>query len=106
MKRTKNYDYDVAISYASEDREYAEALAETLRQHNLNVFYDHYEKSTLWGENLYTYLSNVYENKARFCVMFLSQHYAAKLWTNRERKAAQARAFRENEEYINPIPQK
>ncbi len=35
--------------------------------------------------------------------MFLSRNYAAKLWTNHEREAAQARAFRENEEYILPI---
>jgi len=35
--------------------------------------------------------------------MFLSKDYAAKLWTNHEREAAQARAFRGNEEYILPI---
>jgi len=35
--------------------------------------------------------------------MFLSQHYASKLWTNHEREAAQARAFRENKEYILPV---
>src|SRR6266566_5558925 len=64
---------------------------------------DKYEKATLWGKNLYTYLSDVYQNKARYCVMFLSRNYAAKLWTNHEREAAQARAFRENEEYILPI---
>ena len=69
----------------------------------LNVFYDKYEKSTLWGKNLYTYLSDVYQHKARYCVVFLSQHYAAKLWTNHEREAAQARAFSENEEYILPV---
>ncbi len=99
----KKYDFDVALSFAGEDRELADALAEILRQRGLKVFYDKYEKSTLWGKNLYTYLSDVYQEKARYCVMFLSQHYAAKLWTNYEREAAQARAFRENEEYILPV---
>jgi hypothetical protein len=99
----KQYTYDVALSYSGEDRNYADALAEALRHRKLNVFYDKYEKSTLWGKNLYTYLSDVYQNKARYCVMFLSQHYAAKLWTNHEREAAQARAFSENEEYILPV---
>ena len=98
-----DYLYDVALSYAGEDRDYADALAETLRHRGLNVFYDKYEKSTLWGKNLYTYLSDVYQNRARYCVMFLSQHYASKLWTNHEREAAQARAFSENEEYILPV---
>ncbi len=103
MKTAKHYEFDVAISFAGEDREYAEALAETLRYHQLNVFYDNFEKPTLWGKNLYSFLSDVYENKAHYCVMFLSQHYAAKLWTNHERQAAQARAFKEIEEYILPI---
>ena len=41
--------------------------------------------------------------RARYCVMFLSEHYARKLWTNHERQSAQARAFEENEEYILPV---
>lgn len=35
--------------------------------------------------------------------MLLSQHYSKKLWTSHERKAAQARAFSENREYILPL---
>ena len=35
--------------------------------------------------------------------MFISRHYATKLWTNHEREAAQARAFLEHEEYILPV---
>ena len=35
--------------------------------------------------------------------MLLSRHYESKLWTSLERKSAQARAFRENREYILPI---
>lgn len=98
-----SYDYDVALSFAGEDREYAETLAHTLKERGVQVFYDRYEKTTLWGKNLYDHLSNLYQNKARYCVMFLSKHYAAKLWTNHERQAAQARAFKEHEEYILPI---
>jgi hypothetical protein len=103
MNIAKHYSYDVALSFAGEDRSYADALAEELRHRGLSVFYDTYEKSTLWGKNLYSYLSDVYQNKAHYCVMFLSRHYAVKLWTNHEREAAQARAFEENEEYILPI---
>src|SRR5260370_20126628 len=53
----KYYIYDVALSFAGEDRNYANALAEALRHRQLNVFYDEYEKTPLWGKNLYTYLS-------------------------------------------------
>ena len=100
---SKQYPYDVALSYAGEDHDFADALASTLQSRGVIVFYDKHEKATLWGKNLYTYLSDLYQHKARFCVTFLSQHYANKLWTNHEREAAQARAFHEHEEYILPI---
>jgi TIR domain len=95
--------YDVVLSFAGEDRKYAEELAEALVKREITVFYDGYEKAKLWGKNLYNYLSDIYQNQARYCVMFLSEHYAEKVWTNHEREAAQARAFKENMEYILPV---
>lgn len=95
--------YDVALSFAGEDRACAEAVAEALRRRGVSVFYDRYEKATLWGKDLYTYLSDLYQNQARYCVMFVSRHYAEKLWTNHERRAAQARAISEHNEYILPV---
>src|SRR5437868_3074585 len=103
QKGETQYAYDVALSYAGEDRKYAEELADILKQRDVKVFYDKYEKSTLWGQNLYSYLSDLYQNRARYCVLFLSQHYAEKVWTTREREAAQARALKEQEAYILPI---
>jgi len=95
--------YDVALSFAGEDRSYAKALAEALKSRNISVFYDEYEMASLWGKDLYTYLSDLYQNQALYCVMFISKYYASKLWTNHERKSAQARAFKESSEYILPI---
>jgi hypothetical protein len=86
--------YDVVLSFAGEDRSHAERLAEELRKKGVKVFYDKYEQAILWGKDLYAYLSDIYQNKAKFCVMFCSRHYAEKLWTNHERQAAQARAIR------------
>jgi hypothetical protein len=91
MKPNKRY--DVAISFAGEDRKHAEVLANALKRRSVAVFYDRYEKATLWGTNLYTHLSDLYQNQARYCVMLLSQHYAKKMWTKHELEAAQARAF-------------
>jgi hypothetical protein len=102
-KKNRSSGYEIALSFAGEDRIYANALADALRSRGVKVFYDQYEKATLWGKNLYDYLSDLYQNKAHYCVMFLSQHYASKMWTNQERQAAQARAFKEHEEYILPV---
>jgi hypothetical protein len=42
----------------------------------------------------------VYKNKARFCLVLVTVHYKAKLWTKHELRAAQARAFSESRECI------
>ena len=96
-------EYDVALSFAGEDRKHAEELADLLNTKGYSCFYDENELATLWGKNLYDYLSLVYKDRARYCVMFLSKHYEQKLWTNHERQNAQARAFKENREYILPV---
>jgi len=95
--------YDVALSFAGEDRQYAEELATLLKKNSIEVFYDVFEQAKLWGKDLYEYLSQIYSQDAEFCIMFLSKHYASKAWTTHERKSAQERAFKENKEYILPI---
>ncbi len=102
-EETTQYDYDVALSFAGEDRKYVERVAEILHELGAKVFYDKYEEADLWGKDLYTHLDNVYQKKSKFCVMFISNSYKEKLWTNHERESAQARAFTEKREYILPV---
>ncbi|MBU3129005.1 toll/interleukin-1 receptor domain-containing protein [Clostridium tagluense] len=96
------FDYDVALSFAGEDREYVDKVAEILNAIGLKVFYDKHEQVGLWGKNLYVHLDTIYQNSAQYCVMFISKYYKEKLWTNHEREIAQARSFAQNEEYILP----
>lgn len=96
-------EYDVALSFAGEDRAFAENLAQLLAAKRVRVFYDKYEQANLWGKDLYQHLQAIYRDKARFCVVFLSEAYARKLWTKHELRQAQARAFEENTEYILPL---
>lgn len=95
--------YDVALSFAGEDREYVEQVAGYLQRARVKVFYDRYEQVDLWGKDLYEHLNDLYKNQARFTVMFISRYYAEKLWTRHERKSAQERAFHESAEYILPV---
>lgn len=97
------YDYDVTLSFAGEDRGYVEQVAAALNALGIRVFYDRFEQVDLWGKDLYTHLDAVYRKRARYCVIFVSRHYAEKLWPNHERRSAQARAFEEKSEYILPI---
>jgi hypothetical protein len=97
-----NFEFDVALSFAGEDRPYVEQVAQILRNGGLRVFYDEFHEAELWGKDLYVYLRDVYQTRAKYTVMFVSAPYAAKRWPNHERESAQARALEENREYILP----
>src|SRR5205085_1301981 len=99
---TPNEEYEVALSFAGEDRLYVDQVASSLKGMGVHVFYDKYEQANLWGKDLYAHLQDVYSHRSRYIVMFLSKHYKEKLWTNHERQSAQARAFKEKREFILP----
>jgi len=94
--------YDVALSFASENRAYVERVATVLRARGVSVFYDRHEQAALWGKDLYVYLADIYERQAHFAIIFISAAYVAKLWTSHERRSAQARAFADRQEYVLP----
>ena len=97
------FDFDVALSYAGEDRQYVGRVALELRESGVRLFYDEFERVALWGADLIAYLDDVYRNKSRFVVVFASKHYAAKMWTSHERRSAQARALLDKEIYLLPV---
>jgi len=101
--RFNHYEYDIAVSFAGEDRKIVEKYCNQLSFHGLKVFYDEFKKADLWGTNLYDKLDEIYRTKALACVIFISKYYAVKVWTNHERQSAQARAILENKEYILPV---
>lgn len=102
MKKCLDLEYDVVLSFAGEDRKYVEKVASFLKKSGIKLFYDNYEDVNLWGKDLYQHLDNVYQNKGKYAVVFISDAYAKKLWTSHELKSAQARAFADSEEYILP----
>lgn len=90
------YQFDFAISFADEDRKYAERLAKRFKNlYKFRVFYDYFEQANLVGEYLTEYLIDIYKNKARYCIVILSKNYEKKRYTRHEWRAAQERAFNE-----------
>jgi hypothetical protein len=96
-------EYDVCLSFAGEQRPYVSEVAAALLSFGIRVFYDEYEKAALWGRDLYEHLDWVYRKAARYCLVFISSDYAAKVWTTHERRSAQARALQESREYVLPV---
>lgn len=96
------FEYDVALSFAGEDRKYVEEVAKVLKASGVRVFYDKFEETNLWGKDLSLHLDFIYRKSAKYCVLFISQHYKKKIWTNYEMRTVFARAIESNSEYILP----
>lgn len=97
------YKYDVAFSFAGEDREYVEEVASILKNKGVKIFYDKFEEVDLWGKDLGVHFEYVYNRSARYCVPFMSESYKKKMWTKYEIRNAISRAINSNEEYILPV---
>lgn len=105
LQRRKEADreYDVALSYASENREYVEKVAKILDRTGVSVFYDRFEIVSLWGKDLAEHLHHIYSAGSHFVVMFASRHYAKKAWPSRERQSALSRHFKGEKDRILPV---
>ena len=95
--------YDVALSFAGEQREYVRSVAAALKPEGVTYFFDEERRVELWGRNLVDELDSVYRAQARFVVMFISAAYVSKVWTNVERQSAQARAIETDDPYVLPV---
>lgn len=95
--------YEVALSFAGEQRAYVEDVARTLQSRAISVFYDNFETVRLWGKHLPEELQRVYEHGASMVVMFISAEYVEKAWPRHERRAMLSRAVRESNEYVLPV---
>ncbi len=99
----KIYKYDIALSFAGEDREIVEEVAQWLSFLGLVVFYDSWERANLVGVDLYQHFADLYEKQTRATVIFISKNYVDKLWPRHELRFAQARSFVSDKPYIIPV---
>ncbi|MEV6244461.1 TIR domain-containing protein [Lentzea sp. NPDC051838] len=97
------YEFDVAPSFAEEDRDRVLPIVELLKQQNVKVYYDEDQVVARWGLNLLEHIAETLTHKVRYVLMFASQHYVEASWARLERQTAQARALAQQNEYVLPI---
>jgi hypothetical protein len=96
-------EFDVALSFAGEDRDFVAQVADCLKNEGVSVFYDKSEEITLWGKDLAVALDDIYRKRTRYVVIFISAAYAKKAWTTFEKGSALAGAIaRVGEDFILP----
>ncbi|MDQ3129856.1 MAG: TIR domain-containing protein [Acidobacteriota bacterium] len=96
--------YDVALSFAGEDRDFVSGVYEELQREGISVFYDFDEEIAidLWGEELIETLDEIYRKRSKCVVIFVSESYSKKMWTKLERRSALAKALEEKKVYVLP----
>ena len=97
------FEYDMAISFAGEDRVIAEDLAEALSNKGVEVFYDKSFKIALLGRELADVFRGIYASKSRFAVVLISRNYLGKNWTNFEFSIIREQAKKRKSEFILPV---
>lgn len=95
--------FQVALSFAGEQREYVEEVARCLVAKGIAVFYDLFEAKSLWGNDIIDYLQTVFSDRSDFVVIFVSKEYVDKPWTNHERKATLSQMIQKKSEYVLPV---
>jgi len=95
--------YDLAFSFAGEDRDYVEKVKNECEKLGLNVYYDKDRKIDQWGKSFIQEQRKVYSGyKTKHFVPFISEHYFSKPIPTDEFKAALMESIKRNQ-YILPI---
>ena len=95
--------YQVALSFAGEQRPYVEEVARNLQTRSISVFYDGFESVGLWGTNGAEAFHDVFARRSAYVVIFISSEYATKAWPRHERRSAIGRMIQEDREYVLPV---
>jgi hypothetical protein len=83
--------FDVVLSFASEEQDQPQELLDILSQRGYRVFHYRYREPNLVGNRLSQALPDIYAYRSRFCIVFYSRAYAAKRYTLMELRAAKRR---------------
>jgi hypothetical protein len=98
------FQYDVAISYASEDEKYVIAIEDEIRKNGINRYFRYKnEQSKLWGKDLSSFLSETFGKKSKYVLILLSESYVRKKWTDVEFEYAVKEAEKRDREFILPV---
>jgi hypothetical protein len=87
-----DFEFDIAVSFAGENRSLVNFVVEMWRDLDISVFYDrHYEDNylgMLWSERF----EEIFRKKSRIVVAFLDNHHKNKVWPTFERDCFVSRA--------------
>lgn len=96
-------EYDIAVSFAAEQRAYVAETVAQAKSLGLRVFYDRDMAFEWWGRNFITEQRKVFARGALFFVPFLSTEYLARPVPRDEFSHAMIKATEQGDHYILPV---
>jgi hypothetical protein len=97
---SKEYEYEIALSFAGENRELAKHLAEQLEILDARVFYDEYFEANFLGKAWSSEFKRIFSDASRLVVCLLDKCHLNKIWPTFEREYFTPRVV---EESVIPI---
>jgi hypothetical protein len=99
-----HYTYDIAVSFAGEQRAYVEHFVHACKRLGIRVLYDRDLSVDLWGKNLvFEFRRHFGGADVRFVVPFISVEFLAKPYPMDEFAAAVEQSLRRPEAHILPV---
>jgi hypothetical protein len=83
---SKDFEYDIAISFAGENRDLARYLADTFTDLDVSVFFDEYFENNFLGRAWGTEFKRIFTSACRFVAVLLDEHHLKKIWPTFERE--------------------
>ena len=81
FNRKSEQQYEVALSFAGEKREFAKAIFNMLVENEVSVFYDNDASSEMLGKDLKEYFEPIYKSDAKYVIVLMDEFYSNKVWT-------------------------
>jgi len=99
----QNKTYDIAVSFAGEQRNYVEQTVRECDELDLKVFYDRDMSNEWWRKKFIREQSKFYGSRTPYFVPFISTEYLAKPIPMDEFSAAMMTAVRQGDGYVLPV---
>lgn len=103
MKQSGELEFDVLLSFAGSERDYARAIHDIATANGIRVFLDEELQHEIWGKNLVEYLNRAYRDRGSYVLVLISAAYCERAFTRVERRAAFDRMIQEKSEYLLPV---
>lgn len=95
--------YDVALSFAEENKDIAESIAVQLKERGLKSYFYKFENAENWGGNLFNILIDRYKESSKLALVLISKDYVRKRWANIERQLIQTVIRNGDDGYLLPL---